>query len=119
MAMAVGAAAYAAAAVLFSAAFRRPLLMAAVFVVGLQQLAANLPVSPTLRQVTIADPMRRIVLDGIRPEPRLAEELWPAQRMSGDFVGEPWLDLAWFTGVCLALACWFYTRTEYESRHRE
>jgi hypothetical protein len=119
MAMAVGAAAYAAAAVLFSAAFRRPLLMAAVFVVGLQQLAANLPVSPTLRQVTIADPMRRIIVDGIRPDPHLANELWPAQRFGADFVGEPWLDLAWFTGVCLALACWIYSRTEYESRHRE
>jgi len=119
VAVAIGAAAYAATAVLFSAAFRRPLLWAALFVVGLQQLAANLPVSTALRQMTIADPMRRIVLDGIHADARLAEILWPASEFQPMVAGEPLQDLAWFTGVCLVLACWLYSRTEYESRHRD
>jgi hypothetical protein len=114
-----GAAAYAACAVLFSAAFRRPLLWSALFVVGLQQLAANLPVSASVRQITIADPMRRLVLAGIDADARLAEHLWPAQRFASNLIGAPLAELAWFTGVCLVLACWIYSRTEYESRHRD
>jgi hypothetical protein len=119
LAIMCGAAAYAATAVLFSAVFRRPLLWAALFVVGLQQLAANLPVSTALRQATIADPMRRIVLDGIEADRRLAKDLWPAQEFAPELIGAPVQDLAWFTGVCLLLACWSYSRTEYESRHRD
>jgi hypothetical protein len=118
-AIAAGALAYAAAAAAFSAIFRRPLLWAALFVVGLQQLAANLPVSAAVRQATIADPMRRIVLDGLEPEPRLAELLWPAQRFAPELLGSPLQDLAWTLGCCLLLAAWFYARSEYDSRPRD
>ncbi|MBL8753473.1 MAG: ABC transporter permease subunit, partial [Planctomycetes bacterium] len=52
-AMALGSIAYAAAAMVFATVFRRPLLWATFFVVGLQQLTANLPVSAGLRQLTI------------------------------------------------------------------
>lgn len=129
-AFAGGAVAYAAAAVFFSAALRRPLVWGAFFVVGLQQLTANLPVSAGLRRLTITDPLRRMVLDGIEPDVRLAQQLWPAERgriVVGEFgrgvdveqLGEPWLDLAWFVGVTLALAAFAYRRSEYDSRHRE
>jgi hypothetical protein len=53
-------------AMLFSAWFRRPLVWAAFFVVGLQQVTANLPSPPGLRQATITDPLRRLLLDGSR-----------------------------------------------------
>jgi len=59
------------------------------------------------------------VLDGIEADQRLARDLWPAQRFAPELVGAPLQDLAWFTGACLLLACWSYSRTEYESRHRD
>lgn len=117
---AVGAVAYAAAAVFFSAWFRRPLVWAALFVVGLQQLTANLPVSAGLRQATITDPLRRLVLDGIEPDPRLARALWPAEpSFQPEMIGTPWRELAWFTATALLLAAWAYQRTEYDSRYRD
>ncbi len=117
--LALGAVAYAAAAVFFSAAVRRPLVWAAFFVVGLQQLTANLPVSAGLRQFTITDPLRRLVLDGIEPDARLADLLWPAETFQPEKIGTPIVDLAWLVGVTLVLACWFYRRTEYDARPRD
>jgi ABC-type transport system involved in multi-copper enzyme maturation permease subunit len=117
---ALAAFAYAAAAVFFAARFGRPLLWAAAFVVGLQTLTANLPVSAGLRSLTIVDPLRRLVLDGIEPGRQLAEALWPAEfDYRREPVGEPVQDLAWLIGVCLVLALWSYCRTEYDSRPRE
>jgi hypothetical protein len=96
------------------------LLWAAAFVVGLQTLTANLPVSAGLRSLTIVDPLRRLVLDGIEPGRQLAEALWPAEfDYRREPVGEPVQDLAWLIGVCLVLALWSYCRTEYDSRPRE
>lgn len=124
---ALGAAAYAAVAVLFSAAFRRPLVWAAFFVVGLQMLTANLDVSAGLRQLTITDPLRRLVIDGIQDD-RLAERIWPAGRevlararrdLDPATIGSPVRDLAVLTLVCLGLGLWRYSRTEYDSRERE
>jgi hypothetical protein len=119
-ACACAAVAYAAAAVLFSAVFRRPLVWGVFFVVGVQMLTANLPVSAGLRRLTITDPVRRLVLDGVEPSARLARDLWPAESaFRSELIGEPLVDLAWFTGVCLLLAAWTYRRTEYEARDRE
>lgn len=119
-AYAYAAVAYAAAAVLFSATFRRPLVWGVFFVVGLQMLTANLPVSAGLRRLTITDPVRRLVLDGVEPNAILAQDLWPAeQAVRSELIGEPLVDLAWFTGVCLLFAAWTYSRTEYEARDRE
>jgi hypothetical protein len=116
---AAGAGAYAAVGALFAAAFRRPLVWAAFFVVGLQQLTANLPVSAGLRRLTITDPMRRTMLDRLEPDPRLADALWPAEDFRLELVGEPLRDLAVLTAVALAIAAWVYRRTEYDSRLRE
>lgn len=117
---AIGAVAYAAAAMFFSAWFRRPLVWAAFFVVGLQQVTANLPVSAGLRQATITDPLRRLLLDGIEPDARLARDLWPAESaFRPELIGTPWLDLGLFIVVALGLAAWAYHRTEYDSRLRD
>ncbi|MGC6489174.1 MAG: ABC transporter permease [Planctomycetota bacterium] len=128
--LSLGVVAYAGAAAFFAASFRRPLAWAAFFVVGVQMLTANLPVSAGLRRTTITDPMRRVLLDQLEPSRRLARDLWPAQRaearqvddVAASFtfeVGSPLLDLLIFTVVCLGLACWRYSTTEYESRSRD
>jgi hypothetical protein len=118
--LALGAVVYAAAAALFSAWFRRPLVWAAAFVVGLQTLTANLPVSAGLRRLTITDPLRRMVLDRVDPDPRLARDLWPAERtFDPDAIGWPMLELAVFGTVCVLLAAVRYARTEYEARPRD
>lgn len=127
--LSLGAMAYAAVAVFFGATFRRPLAWAAFFVVGLQMLTANLPVSAGLRQVTITDHLRRMVLDLVEPDRSLARALWPAERAEslvglspGAFrfeSGSPLVSLLIFTGVCLLLGCYRYAKTEYESRARD
>lgn len=128
--LSLGVVAYASAAAFFAATFRRPLAWAAFFVVGVQMLTANLPVSAGLRRLTITDPLRRVLLDQLEPTRKLAKDLWPAQRAEARLVddlpdsftfalGGPLLDLLLFTVFCLALASWRYSRTEYESRSRD
>ncbi len=118
--MAVGSVAYCAVAAFLGAWSRRPLVVATIFVVGLQTLAANLDVSAGLRRLTILDPLRRLVIAGVEPDPRLAEALWPAERdPRSELVGSPILDLGLLTVVCLAFAAWIHARTEYDSRERE
>lgn len=115
-----GTVAYGAVAALLATWFRRPLVWAAVFVVGLQMLAANLPVSAGLRRLTITDPLRRMMLDSIEPDGRLAQRLWPAEReFRSELIEHPLRDLAVLVAVALALAVWAYGRTEYDSRERE
>lgn len=120
VACAVAAFAYAAAAMAFSAYFRRPLVWAVFYVVGLQQIVANLPVSAGLRSATITDPLRRFVLDRVEPNQQLARELWPAEaNFDAEMVGAPLQDLAWIAVVALAIGCWVYARTEYDARPRD
>lgn len=119
-AFALGAVAYVSVAVLFAALFRRPLVWSALFVVGLQMVAGNLPVSAGLRRITITDPLRRLVLDGIEPDQRLVQLLWPAERRIGfDQIGDPVLDLLVLIGLTLLLAVWRYSCAEYDSRPRD
>lgn len=118
--LACGAVAYAAVAAFFGAYFRRPLVTAAVFVVGLQTLTANLDVSAGLRHMTIVDPLRRLVLDRVEPDSRLAALLWPAERdFRPEMIGTPLQELVLLVGVSVLLAVWSYRRTEYDSRDRE
>jgi len=125
-----GAVAYAAVAVFLAATFKRPLAWAAFFVVGVQMLAANLDVSAGMRQLTITDPLRRMILDLIQPRRELAHGLWPAERSeslrtelaAGAFrfeFGSPLVSLMILIAVCLALGAYRYARTEYESRSRD
>ena len=118
--MGLGVVAYAAIAALFAAAFRHPLIWSAGFAVGVQAIAANLPVSAGLRRMTITDPLRRIMLDRIEPDPRLAQDLWPAERdFRSELIGHPFQDLAVLVLVALVLAAWIYCRAEFDSRERE
>ena len=120
LANALVAAAHAAVGLLFSVAFRRPLVWAAFFVVGLQMLTANLPVSAGLRRLTITDPVRRLVLDRIEPDARLAQALWPAEQSVSDArLGVPVWDLGWFVVVALFAAAWIHARAEYDGRARD
>lgn len=115
-----GAVAHAAVGTLFAVVFRRPLVMAAIFVVGLQTVTANLRVSAGLRRLTIVDPLRRMVLDRVEPDARLAQELWPAERdFRSEVVGTPYSDLLVLVGVCILCAAWRHSRAEYDSRDRE
>lgn len=128
--LSLGVIAYAGAAAFFAASFRRPLAWAAFFVVGVQMLTANLPVSAGLRRLTITDPLRRVLLDQLEPSRKLARDLWPSQRAEARQIddltesftfdlGSPLFDLFVFTAVCVALASWRYSQTEYESRSRD
>jgi len=119
-AMLAAAIAYAAVAVLFGVYFKRPLVWGAFFIVGLQMFVANLPARAGIRVITITDPVRRLLLDGIESDPRLARTLWPAERdFQPDLIGQPLLNLAVLTGVALLLALLVYCRSEYDSRERE
>ena len=129
--LSMGAVSYAAVAVFFGATFRRPLAWAAVFVIGLQMVVANLPVSAGLRQLTITDPMRRMILDLIEPDRRLARILWPFERNEalevdlepvGAFrfeLGSPLCNLLILIAVCLVAASLRYATAEYESKSRD
>jgi hypothetical protein len=118
--LALGALAYSAAAAAFAAWFRRPLAWAAFFVVGVQMLTANLPASAGLRHLTIADPLRRILLDRVEPDARLARLLWPAEReFQPELIGRPYLALSILALSALVACVLGYTRSEYDSRTRE
>lgn len=115
----LGAIAYAAVGVWFAAAFRRPLVWAAVAVI-LQMVVALLPVSAGIRMLTVSDPLRRLVLDRIEPDARLAAMLWPGERdFRSELVGQPVLSLAVLTATVLVLTMVSYCRSEYDSRARE
>lgn len=112
--------AHAAVGVLFAVTFRRPLVWAAFFVVGLQMLTANLPVSAGLRRLTITDPVRRLVMDRIEPDAQLAQALWPAEAVvTEDRIGAPVWDLCCFLAVTMIVAAWIHARAEYDGRARD
>lgn len=120
LAFSLGVVAYAAVAMLFAATFRRPLAWASFFVVGVQMVAANLPVSAGLRSLTITDPMRRLLIGQLDPDRETMRLLWPAERDLGDApLGAPVQNLLWLVAICLAYASWRYSRSEYESRSRD
>ncbi len=112
--------AYAAVAVCFGALWKRPLVWAAGFIVFGQMFLANLPAKAGIRAATIADPVRRFVLDALDADPRLARSLWPSERnWSEDLVGEPVRDLCVLSLVALAVGFMAWCRSEYDARERE
>lgn len=117
--LAGGAVAYAAVGAWFAATFRRPLLVASVAVV-LQALVVVLPVSAGIRMLTVADPLRRFLVDRIEPTSKLTRLLWPTEPdLRLDLVGRPLVSLLVYSAVALALALFRYCRSEYDSRERE
>lgn len=119
-AMVLAALAYSALAAFFAAKFQRPLVWGAFFIVGLQMFVANMPAKAGIRVLTITDPVRRFLMDGIEPDQRLARLMWPAEReWNPDLIGQPLLNLSILTAVTLLLALWYYVRSEYDSRPRD
>jgi hypothetical protein len=111
---------YAAVSVFFAALFKRPLVWGTLFIVGGQLFLSNFPARAGIRLLTIADPVRRFVLEGIDPDQRLARMLWPSERnWSDEMIGQPLLNLGVIVGVALVLALVSYQRSEYDSRSRE
>lgn len=115
----LGAVAYAAIGVWFAATFRRPLVWAALFAVA-QMVVALMPVSAGVRSLTVADPLRRFLLERVEPGQRLQRMLWPSERdFRSELIGQPIVAIAVITGVMLLLAVASYCRSEYDSRPRD
>ncbi|MCA8951314.1 MAG: ABC transporter permease [Planctomycetes bacterium] len=115
----LGSLAYAACGCWFAATFRRPLVWAAIYVVG-QMISALLPVSSGVRALTVSDPLRRQLLSWVEPDAQLEQILWPTDRaLRDDAVGSPVLALLLLALCLLALALFSYCRAEYDSRERE
>jgi ABC-type transport system involved in multi-copper enzyme maturation permease subunit len=112
--------AYSAVAVLFGAWFRRPLIWCMFFVVGLEMFISNSPPEAGVRSLTVADPVRRLLLKWLDPPRDLVRDLWPSQHdWDPQKLGNPQGSLMLLTACCLALAVWIYTRSEYDSRERD
>lgn len=117
---ALAGAAYTSVAVLFGVWFRRPMVWSVFFVVGFEFFVSNLPSGATVRSFTVADPVRRFLLDWLEPTQKLARQLWPSQRnFDPEQLGTPLVSLAQFVVFNLLLAVWIYGRTEYDSRPRD
>ncbi|MEC7584030.1 MAG: ABC transporter permease [Planctomycetota bacterium] len=120
VALALMAAVLSGVATLFSARFHWPLVWSTGYIIGVQLFIGNLPAKASIRVLAVADPVRRYVLDGVDPGRRLARRLWPSERQwDENLVGSPLLHLATILFVCLALALFYYRRSEYDSRPRE
>ena len=122
LAILLSSSAYAAVAVLFGAYFKRPMLWAALFVLGWELFASNLPPEAGVRTMTVADPVRRFILASLELEPGspLSQVLWPDYTSwSPEEMGSPVRTVFFFIATCLGLGLWVYGRTEYDSRPRE
>lgn len=122
LAGAMAVAAYAAVGVCFGTLFRRPLISGIAFVIGWEFLVSHAPPRAGIRELTVADPIRRWLLRDLQPSGELAELLQrgldPKWLAAGGLT-EPVVSLASFTGVMLVAGLWFYTRRDYAGRAAE
>lgn len=113
---------YAAVGAFCGAAFKRPLIAAILFVVGWEVAVSNVPPQAGVRGWTVADPVRRYLLDAIDPPANSGlSELLQLSLAGGDAgrLGDPVASVTWFTLVFLAAAAIVYTRREYDARARD
>jgi hypothetical protein len=81
------------------------------------------PPEAGVRTLTVADPVRRWLVEVLEPPPR--SELYNVLMNNLDHLadparlGDPKATLLRFTLVLLALALWAYVRREYDSRPRD
>jgi hypothetical protein len=109
--------AYAAAGALFSVFFKRPLVTGAAFLLVVEILASNLPPQAGVRAFTVADPVRRWIVETIQPRGELREALTGSLAgVDPARLGDPIDALIRFTLVSLVLAAWIHARREYDSR---
>ncbi|MDA0374950.1 MAG: ABC transporter permease [Planctomycetota bacterium] len=120
-AVALAAPGYAAVGALCGACFRRPLIAAILFVVGWEVAVSNVPPRAGIRDLTIADPVRRFLVDRIgEPTGELGDVLQGSLAGQGaEGLREPLAAVAWFTAVVLAAATLIYSRREYDARARD
>ena len=119
-AAALGAFPYGAIGALFGAIGRRPLVLGGIFLAGWEVIVSNLPPQAGVRGATVADPLRRFLIEHAEPVAQFREAL--QMTLDGQVPqaqGEPVASLAKFTLVVLVLALAIYTRREYDSRLRE
>lgn len=118
----VAAPGYAAVGMFCGAAFKRPLIMAVLFLVGWEVAVSNVPPQAGVRGWTVADPVRRLLLE--RTDPPASSELSQVLQMSTQgadlsHLGDPVSSVGWFTLIALAGAAWIYSRREYDARARD
>jgi len=114
--------AYAAVGAFFGAFFRRPLVFTMLFVVGWEVIISNTPPQAWVRGATVADPVRRWLMENLPQAGELREALgWSSLDFLDDpaKLGDPVWSVARFTLILLCLAVWVYTRREYDSRPRD
>lgn len=112
---------YAAVGAFCGAMFRRPLIAAILFVVGWEVAVSNVPPQAGVRDLTIADPVRRFLVEQIgEPTGELGDVLLATMvGQGGEGLREPLAAVAWFTAVVLAAATLVYSRREYDARSRD
>ncbi len=119
---AIAAPGYAAVGVFCGATFKRPLIAAILFVVGWEVAVSNVPPQAGVRGWTVADPVRRFLLDAIDPPANSGlSEVLELSIAGADTsrLGDPVASVAWFSLVFLAAATIVYTRREYDARARD
>ncbi|MHC5063404.1 MAG: ABC transporter permease [Planctomycetota bacterium] len=113
---------YAAVGLLCGAWFKRPIVVAAAFVVLSELVFSNLPAEAGIRVATIADPLRRWLVLDIAP-PRSSDFY---EALTGSLhghepaaLGDPVNSLLTFTLIALGLAIWVFSRREYDARPKD
>jgi hypothetical protein len=113
---------YAAVGVLLAARLRRPLIGAMVYLVGWEVVVSNLPPQAGVRSATVADPVRRFLVENLDLPARdgLRNALvMTLHDVDPGRLADPLLALVRFTVLTLGLALVIHARREYDSRTTE
>jgi hypothetical protein len=115
---------YAAVAMACAAVSKRPLVTGVAYLMISEGVLSNLPPQAGVRSATVADPIRRWLLEHLGARGDLREVLIGSLEEFLDQVdlarmSDPIPTLAKFTLVVLGLALLVYSRREYDSRPRE
>jgi hypothetical protein len=122
VAAALAAPGYAAVGVFCGAWSKRPLVTAVFFVVGWEVAVSNVPPPARVRGWTVADPVRRLLVERIAPPPQSPLDDLLQGSLGGHDPGllpDPVTSVAWFTAIVLGLAILVYSRREYDARARD
>lgn len=111
--------AYTAVGAFVGVTFKRPLVALVLFVVGWEVAISNVPPEAGVRGLTVADPLRRFLLDALAPDPssRLAEVLvGSAEGHDASRLAPPVTSVIRLLVVVLVAATVLFTRREYRPR---
>jgi hypothetical protein len=115
---------YAAVGVLCASLFKRPLVTGVAYLLISDGVLSNLPPQAGVRSATVADPIRRWLLEHLEARGELREMLVGSlepflEDIDVTKMSDPASTLLKFTIVVLGLALLVYSRREYDSRPRE